>query len=208
VVIGGSLAPHPPAGRLGLTVLAFFLGLGIAAHALDELNGRPLQTGIPTAVLVTLAAGSLAGAAAIGIAVAFAEDLWLLAFVAFGAFIAVAYNLELFGGVFHNGFWLATAWGAFPIVTAYFAEAGRITGEALLTALFGALLIRAQQTLSTPVRDVRRRTVSVAGTIERADGGRVPISAETLTGPPETALRFIAAAVLALAAAMLVLRYT
>src|SRR5437764_78596 len=127
VVIGGCLAPHPNGGRLTLTVLAFFLGLGVAAHALDELNGRPLQTRIPTGMLVTLAVVSLAGACAIGVAVAFAHDLWLLAFVAFGAFIAPAYNLELFGGRFHNWFWLATAWGAFPILPAYFPMADRIT---------------------------------------------------------------------------------
>ena len=207
VVIGACLAPHVSAGRLALTAAAFFLGLGIGAHALDELNGRPLQTRIPTRVLIGLAAGSLAAASGIGIAVAVAHDLWLLGFVAFGAFIACAYNLELFGGRFHNAFWLATAWGAFPVLTAYFAMAGRITGEAVLAALFAALLIRAQQVLSTPVRDVRRRTVSVTGTIDRTDGSRIAIGPETLTGPPETALRFMAAASVALAAALLVLRF-
>lgn len=207
VVIGACLAPHVPAGRLALTVLAFFLGLGVGAHALDELNGRPLNTRIPTAMLVVLAVASLGGASGIGIAVAVTHDLWLLAFVAFGAFIACAYNLELAGGRFHNGFWLAAAWGAFPILTAYFAMADRLSGEAALTALFGALLIRAQQLLSTPVRDVRRRTVSVEGTIVRTDGSRVPIGPETLTRPAEQALRFMAAAAVALAAALLVLRY-
>jgi hypothetical protein len=207
VVVGACLAPHVPAGRLALTALAFFLGLGIGAHALDELNGRPLKTQIPTRVLIALAVGSLAGAVAIGIAVAITHDLWLLPFVAFGGFIAVAYNLELFGGRFHNGFWLATAWGAFPVVTAYFAVADRISGEAVLAAVYAALLIRAQQVLSTPVRDVRRRTVAITGTIERADGSHVPLEPETLTGPPETALRFMAAASVALAAALLVLRF-
>jgi len=207
VVIGACLAPHVPGWRLALTVVAFFLGLGVGAHALDELNGRPLQTRIPAAVLVMLAACSLAGASAIGIVVAVKHDLWLLAFVAFGAFIATAYNLELFSGLFHNGFWLATAWGAFPVLTAYFAMADRITGEAVLTALFAALLIRAQQVLSTSVRDVRRRTLSITGTIERTDGSRLSIVPGTLTGPPETALRFMAAASVSLAAAFLALRF-
>jgi len=207
VVIGACLAPHVPGWRLVLTVVAFFLGLGVGAHALDELNGRPLQTRIPTGVLVALAAGSLAGASAIGIAVAVTHDLWLLVFVGFGAFIAVAYNLELFGGLFHNPFWLAAGWGAFPVLTACFAMADRITGEAVFTALFAALLIRAQQVLSTPVREVRRRTISVTGTIERRDGTLIPIGPETLTGPAETALRFMAAASVSLAAALLVLRF-
>jgi hypothetical protein len=181
--------------------------MGVGAHALDELHGRPLRTSIPGSVLVALAAVSVAGACAIGIGVAVRHDLWLLAFVAFGGFIAPAYNLELFGGRFHNWFWLATAWGAFPILTAYFAMADRITGEAVLAALFGALLIRAQQTLSTPVRDIRRRTVAVTGMIERTDGSHVEIEPATLTRPMETALRFMTAASISLAAALLVLRF-
>jgi hypothetical protein len=208
VVIGACLAPHVPWGRTGLTVAAFALALGVSAHALDELNGRPLRTQIPRGMLIALAAGSLAGAVAIGLGVAVARDLWLLPFIAFGAFIVSAYNLELFGGVFHNGFWLAFAWGAFPILTAYFTAAKTIRPDAVLAAAFGALLIVAQRTLSTPVRDVRRRTVSVTGTIERTDGSRLPIDAGTLTGPAETALRFMSLAVLALAGAMLLLRLT
>ena len=47
VVVGGCLAPSVPWGRLGLTVLAFALAMGVGAHALDELNGRPLATAIP-----------------------------------------------------------------------------------------------------------------------------------------------------------------
>jgi hypothetical protein len=206
VVIGACLGAHVAWGRVALTVLAFFLALGIGAHALDELNGRPLQTRIPGPVLVALAVGSIGGAIAIGLVVAVTHNLWLLPFIAFGGFIVCAYNLELFGGAFHNGWWLALSWGAFPILTAYFAVADRIRGEAVLAAAFGALLIGAQRTLSTPVRDIRRRTTAVTGTIEKADGTRLPIGPDTLTGPPETALRFIAAAVVALAAALLVLR--
>ena len=208
VVIGACLAPHVAWGRTALTVLAFFLALGIAAHALDELNGRPLQTQIPARILVVLTVASLGGAIAIGLVVAVTHNLWLLPFIAFGGFIVCAYNLELFGGVFHNGWWLAISWGAFPIVTAYFAAADRVRAEALLAAAFGALLIGAQRALSTPVRAIRRRTISVTGTIERTDGTRIAIDAGTLTGPSETALRFMAAAVVALAVALVVLRLT
>src|SRR5947209_5608474 len=96
--VGDFLGP----GILGLALLAFFLGMGIAAHALDELRGRPLQTRIGAKTLVALAAASLAAAAGIGVGTAIHTSLWLLVFVATGAFIAVAYNLELFGGRFHN----------------------------------------------------------------------------------------------------------
>ena len=111
------------APRLGLTALAFLLAMGVAAHALDELNGRPLRTRIPDRVLIALAIVGLGGACAIGIAVAVGFSLWLLAFVAVGAFLVVAYNLELAG--LHTDLWFGLAWGAFPVLTAAFAQTGR-----------------------------------------------------------------------------------
>jgi hypothetical protein len=208
VAIGAALAPRFDGRLLALTALAFFLALGIGAHALDELRGRPLGTGIPRAVLVALAAGSIAAAAGIGIGVAIDRNLWLLPFVVFGALVVVAYNLELFGGRFHTDLWFALAWGAFPLVTAYFASAERITAEAVLAGAFAALLSHAQRLLSTPVRDVRRRVTAVSGTIVRDDGSSSAIDRETLTGASEHALRALAAAVVALASALVTFRVT
>src|SRR5207344_3398137 len=67
VVIGGCLASVVSWQRLGAVVTAFALAVGVGAHALDELNGRPLQTKIPDGVLAALAGVSIAGACAIGI---------------------------------------------------------------------------------------------------------------------------------------------
>ena len=64
-------------------------------------------------MLWALALGSIGGAVAIGIGAALAWTLWLLPFVAVGAFLVFAYNLELFGGLFHTDLWFALAWGAF-----------------------------------------------------------------------------------------------
>ena len=79
VAIGAALAPRMDWSVLAWTVLAFLLALGVAAHALDELHGRPLRTRLPSSVLVALAAASIAGACAIGIAVAARHTWWLLA---------------------------------------------------------------------------------------------------------------------------------
>jgi hypothetical protein len=206
VVIGAALAPEWRPARLALALGAFFLGLGIGAHALDELHGRPLGTRIPARVLAVLAAASLAGGAAIGIGAAVSYDLWLLAFVAVGAFLAVAYNLELFGGRLHGDVTFALAWGALPLLTGYFNAAERIRAEALVATLFAALLSFAQRVLSTQVRTVRRRASAVTGAIELRDGSREPIGAETLLEAPEKALRAMAAATVALAVALAVLR--
>jgi hypothetical protein len=157
VAIGAALVQQMKWGTLGWSALAFFLALGIGAHALDELSGRPLQTRIPDALLIMLAVLSIGAACAIGVVVAADSTWWLLAFVAVGAFIVVAYNLELFGGAFHSDLWFALAWGAFPVLTAYFASAERLRGEAFLAAAFAVFASLAQRTLSTQVRFARRQ---------------------------------------------------
>ncbi len=206
VVIGAALAPEFPVGRVSLAVLAFFLGLGVAAHALDELEGRPLQTRIPTRTLAALGIVSLVAAVALGVGVAIFWNLWLLPFVLFGGFIACAYNLELFDGRFHSLLWFALAWGSFPVLVGYFTAAGTITAEALLAALFAALLSIVQHILSTPVRHVRRRVATVTGTLELRDGTREPIDAATIMRAPDLALRVLSAATVTLAAALAVMR--
>jgi hypothetical protein len=208
VAIGAAIAPHFHAGVLGLTLLAFFLALGIGAHALDELNGRPLRTRIPSRTLAALAVGSVAGASAIGVIVGVRRDLWLLAFVAAGCLLVVAYNLELFGGALHGDLWFALAWGAFPVLTAFFASAEEIRVEAVVAAAFAALLSHAQRRLSTQVRDVRRRAASVTGRIEWQDGRADPLDADALTRIPEQALQVLTAAVVLLALALVLMRVT
>ena len=206
VVIGACLAPHLYEGRLWAAVAAFFLALGISAHALDELNGRPLATRIPEGVLKALSVVPLIGAVAIGLAGAVAFDLWLLVFVGVGAALVPVYNLELLRGSIHNGLGFALAWGAFPLLTGYFACAGTITWTALLAAAYATLTSYAQRVLSTPVRHLRRRAAAVAGTIELREGGSEPLTRESLTAAPELALKVLAAANVSLALALLVLR--
>lgn len=208
VAIGAALAPDFEGDVLGLALLAFFLGMGLGAHALDELNGRPLETRIGNTTLVAIAITALAGAAAIGIAVALRTSLWLLVFVAVGTFIAVAYNLELFGGRLHGDPWFSLSWGAFPVLATYFAAAESIRGEALLAAAFAGLLSHAQRRLSTPVRLVRRRARTVSGQIHLLDGSTIEITPQAITGDAERALQALSAAVVCLGVALVLLRVT
>ena len=206
VVVGGTLAPHVDWRVLGSTLLAFALALGVGAHALDELRGRPLDTTIPTRVLVALALGSIAAAAGIGIAVAVTRTLWLVAFVAAGAFIVVAYNLELAGGRFHTDLWFGLAWGGFPVLTAYFAVAERLRWDAAMAAVFATALSLAQRALSAEVRAIRRNAVTVTGTVTHRDGSTSALDPGSLTRTPERALRLLSAATVALAVALVVHR--
>jgi hypothetical protein len=189
VALGAALAPRMDWALLGWTVLAFFLALGVGAHALDELNGRPLRTQIPGAVLVVLAVVSVAAATAIGLVVAAGRTWWLAIFVGAGAFIVVAYNLELWGGAFHTDVWFAVAWGGFPLLTAYFASAERIRAEAVAAAAFAVAASLAQRTLSTQVRAARRAGADAAA-----------------ARPAERALELLAVALPLLAGALLLSR--
>jgi hypothetical protein len=186
VAVGAGLAAPFSWARFAAALAAFALALGVGAHALDELRGRPLRTQIPEGALWTLAALSITAAVAIG-AYACVAWTWLLApFVVAGAFIVVAYNLEFFGGAFHSTLWFALAWGALPALSAYVVEAETVRAEALAAAVYAALLSYAQRVLSTPVRIARRQQGSIRTELE-------------------TALRALTAASVAVGAAMLLL---
>ena len=167
VAVGAALAPQFQLDRMLWGLAAFFLAMGVAAHALDELQGRPLRTQIPGVALATIAFVSLAGAVAIGVGAAAAWGWWLLAFVGVGAVLVPAYNLEL---ALHTNWGFALCWGAFPAVTGYFVEAQTLRVEAVAAAGYAFTLSFAQRTLSTPVREARRERSTTAGTepLERA----------------------------------------
>jgi hypothetical protein len=199
VAIGAAVAPILLIGNLGYSLLGFFLGVGVAAHALDELRGRPLRTRIPSGVLVGLAAASLAGAAALGVLGMVRVSPWFAAFIAVGIFLALSYNLELFGGAFHTDLWFALGWGAFPALTGYFAQTGTIQIDAVIVAGGCAVLSAAQRALSTPVRRLRRSVEQVEGTILLADGTSEPLDEGVLRRAPERALGFLPVAMALLA---------
>jgi hypothetical protein len=202
VVIGASMAPSLNPVRLVATLLAFFLAVGISAHALDELRGRPLQTEIPSPVLWTAAVIGLAGAVALGIAGVTIVGPALLPFIAAGVLFVFAYNLELLHGRMHGDFWFALSWGAFPVLTAYFAQTGSISVGAVAVAAGAYALSYGQRVLSTPARLLRRRSRSVSGTVHLNDGSQVALDDAVLLKPLEGALRAFSWGVVALALGM------
>jgi len=206
VVIGGCLAPVVAWERLGAAVTAFALAVGVGAHALDELTGRPLRTKIPDRVLIALAGVSIAGACTIGLLGAVTFQAWLALLVPIGLFLVLAYNLELAGGRFHSDLWVGLAWGGFPMLCGYAAVAGDIRGLTLLAAAFAVLLSLAQRVLSNHVRYLRRRVTAVHGELELADTSKEPLDARRLTAPAETGLRLLSLATIVLAATLLTFR--
>ena len=206
VVIGASLAPHVDAGRLVATLLAFFFAVGIAAHALDELHGRPLRTQIPNAGLVTATVVGLVLACGLGVLGVERVGVVLVPFIVVGPLLVVAYNAELFGGVVHTNAGFAVAWGAFPVLTAYVAQASGL-GLAPMVAACGAFALSyAQRSLSTTARMLRRQVDHVSGSMVFVDGTTRPIDSAMLRAPLEQALRAMSWGLVALAAALAVAR--
>lgn len=206
VVFGACLATHVSASRLVATLLAFFLAVGIAAHALDELHGRPMRTDIRSSILVTSSICSLAGALALGALGVWKVGWPLVPFIVVGPILVVGYNMELLGGRIHTDVWFAAAWGSFPVLVAYVAQTGSLSPAAAIAAAAAFFVSAAQRHLSTPARLIRRRSTAVEGAISLRDGATIVIDEQSLLLPLERALVGLAWGMVLLATALAIAR--
>ena len=207
VAIGAADAPRFDGGRLAATLVAVLFAVGIGAHALDELHGRP-RTSIPGLVLIAAAVASLCLAVVLGIIGVARVGPGLAVFIVAGVALDLSYNLELFRGRLHNDATFSAAWGAFPVLTAYYAQAETVRPVALLAAAAAYFLSAAQRSLSTPARNLCRRIDSVEGTVTDGDGRTSSLTKRVLLAPLEDALKAMTWGVVALAVALVVLRAT
>jgi len=204
--IGCAVAPTLHLDRLLWGLAAFGLAVGVAAHALDELGDRPLGTSFSDRTLIFLAAVTLLGALAIGVAGVLTVSVWLAPFVLVGALFLPAYNLELIGGRMHSDIWFAVGWGAFPAFVGYFINAEKVALPGLLIACGCLVMSVAQRRLSAPARDLRRRTRSVSG-VRTSDDGRVEeLSVPGLLAPLDGALAALSVAIVLTACALVAAR--
>jgi hypothetical protein len=203
VAIGAAVVPHLVLWRLGVTLGAFFLAVGIGAHALDELNGRPLNTGISNRNLIIAAAVSIGAAIAAGLVFG---GLRLVPFIVAGGLFVVGYNLELFGGIMHNDLGFAVTWGAFPVLVGAYAQHWSLPPAAFVAAAAALLLSLGQRSLSTAARTLRRKTAHVSVMITWRDGSERMLDRGDLLAPLEQALRAFAWAIGALAVALVLAR--
>ena len=206
VALGAVAAPTVHLVRLGAALGAFALAVGISAHALDELNGRPLQTKLTHRALILLAIAGLLGALAIGVAGIFVVSPLLIPLVIAGGLLVPAYNLEVADGRFHNDTWFAVAWGGFPAFTGYFVNSLSIPPAGLAVTAACCLLSRAQRQLSTPARQLRRETAAVTGEQQLTNGRVLPLTGARIAAPLEGALSSVWLALVLLAAGLVAVR--
>ncbi len=204
--LGAAVAPKLHSDRLLWGLAAFGLAVGVAAHALDERHDRPLSTTISDRALLTMAVASLAGALAIGIAGVLSVSVWLAPLVLAGTLFVPAYNLELMGGRLHSDLFFAIGWGAFPAFTGYFVNAEKVALPGVLMALGCLAMSVAQRRLSSPARELRRRTAAVSATRTLLDGSEQELSLASLLRPLDGALAALSLAVCMTACALLAAR--
>jgi hypothetical protein len=204
--LGAAIAPHLYVNRLLWGLAAFALAVGVAAHALDERHDRPLRTGLSRRTLLALAGVSLLGALAIGVAGVLSVSVWLLPLIVVGALFVPAYNLEWIGGRVHGDLWFAIGWGGFPAFTGYFVESLRIALPGVLIAVGCTVLSVAQRKLSSPARELRRRTRSITGVRTLSDGRTEELSLPLLLAPLDGALAALSLAIVVTACALVAAR--
>jgi len=206
VVIGIAMAPTIFINRSVAVIIAFFLGLGIGAHALDETMGNPLQTRISKSKLYAIGFTAILAAVGIGLYYTITISFLLLPFIIIETFFAVAYNLEMFNKKFHTGLVFSLSWGAIPFLMGYFVNSLSFSFPVIVMAAFAGLLTFVQRTLSNQTRFVRRRILPVDG-LKLSSGSLFPISSKELISPAEKSLKALNVMIVVLAFALLLERY-
>jgi len=199
VLIGAVLSPNFFVDRLAYTLVAYFLGLGISAHALNELNARHWGVALTKLDLQIAFLLPLLGALSIGIyGVTVMYDVSngnlllptvLLMFIILETFFLFAYNLNFAKGKFHNDLAFGFAWGFLPFLTSYYVHSLTMTVGVLLIGLALGATAMIEINLSRWCKDFRRKSNLTEMRLE--DGSLLPISTPLLIKNPERALKLI-----------------
>ena len=200
------MAPQPHIARLLAALAAFFLAVGVAAHALDELRGRPLRTRLPDRVLIRLAVCGLGGATAIGIYGAATVSLTLLPFTARRRVPRARLRPRVVRRALPHRLLVRRRVGRVSGGDRLLVNALTLRAAGVLAVAACFALSIAQRRLSSPVRELRRRTLSVSGEQCLRDGRVIPLDARRRATPLDDALAACALAVTLLAIALVVLR--
>jgi len=159
VVMGSMLAGTIYWDRVVAGVVVYFLGLGIAAHALDALGSKrikPWGEHFTKRQLWAMAIFSLILAYAIAIyyMVRYVPLLWFIAILE--GFFVFAYNLEWSKGRFHTDQWFAFSWGFLPVLAGYILQTNSLSWASLIVAAAMGLLSYVEISASRPYKELKR----------------------------------------------------
>ena len=137
--IWGSLSVDFTLDRLVSVALLYFLAIGVAAHCLDAQGSKKKPWGkLPKTKLWAAAIISLSVAFSIGLYFAFLDSWLLFPIGIIEGFFLFAYNLELFGGKFHNNASFVISWGILPVFAGAAIHSNSVSFETgILSAIAG-----------------------------------------------------------------------
>ena len=134
--IWGSLSVEYSLERLASVGLLYFLAIGVSAHCLDALGSKKKPWGqLPKTKLLAAATISLTISCAIGLYFAFLDSWWLIPIGVIEGFFLFAYNLELFGGKFHNNASFVISWGILPVLAGAAIQSNAISIETIILSV-------------------------------------------------------------------------
>ena len=137
----GSLVGVFSLERLVAICLLYFLATGVSAHFLDAIGSRTKPWGIlPKKKLWIFSMVSLGLACLIGLYYAFLDSPLLIPLGIIEGFFLFAYNLELFGGKFHNNPSFVISWGILPTLSGSVIQTNSISIESIVIASLAGLL--------------------------------------------------------------------
>ena len=137
----GSLSGPFEIERLIAVSIMYFLAVGISAHFLDAVGGKTKPWGmLPKKKITTVALISLGIVFTIGFYYAFLDSLLLIPIGIIEVFFLFAYNLELFGGKFHNNASTIFSWGILPVFAGSVIQTNSITIEAVIYSAIAAII--------------------------------------------------------------------
>jgi hypothetical protein len=203
VLIGAAMAPVLYLDRLLMTLAAYFLGLGLSAHALNELYARHWGDALTVRELKSIFAFPLIGALTLGgygtyilystPNAGLSASITLLIFIIVEVFFLFAYNTGYSKGKFHNDISFAFSWAAMPSIISYFVNATSLTLSIILISIGLAATAGIEINLSRWCKDFRRR--SGLSELHFEDGTQTKLSTKSLIERPEKALKLIVLAV-------------
>ena len=129
----GSLSGQFEIERLAAICIIYFLALGVSAHLLDAIGGKTKPWGdLPKKKLWLISMIVLGIAFSIGMYYVFLDSPLLFAIGIVEVFFLFAYNLELFGGKFHNNASTIFSWAILPVFAGSVIQTNSITIEAVM----------------------------------------------------------------------------
>jgi hypothetical protein len=159
-IIGSMLSESIAWDRALSIFIIYFLGLGVSAHAADNLGSKkikPWGNFFSTFELRLMVMGGLSVSYFLGIyyIIIFVPLLSIIAIIE--GFFLFAYNFELFNGFFHNNFWFAISWGSQPLLAGFVIQTNSISILSLIASIVAFLAAYIEIRISRKYKELKRK---------------------------------------------------